>query len=614
MAIVMVISVAASLIYYLSLGTYALEPDSEPVSRLELGEGDDLLIKVGLMYGESVTLAFRVETAVGYEILAVDSSSTPIATAPLWTLNVPTISATVDASLARPESGYTLPPTLDSIVVGGYHVELYGAMTREECAAALESLAPVLDGIGIYAFPAFIDGAYVVRVGHFTTSLAAEYMMAQLKALGVELEMRVASPSRTAVSIVNHADSRILFELDYGNISIGLAPLENADGSENYLVTPAGKSYDGIFMFSRYNSDTNANAGKVDGVALTDVIELGDYIKGVLPYEVSASWPLETLKAFAICVRSFTLSGLGRHEKAYGVDMCNTQHCQVYNGRARINDNVILAVDETDSLVLGYNGEIVTAFYSAVQGGVTVSSEDAWGGKIEYLQAVETPWEIFTDHSEGVWQSEVSPAELAEYLRGKGYTQIKGSIASIEITELAKNSTYVKALTVTDVYGSRVTINRTDTVRNALAKYVNSANFVVGKGSVEADITTFATSNLTSTAVAVPGYVLSVENSAPQIVLTASGAAASSELGSATVVTGAGQSLLGKLSSHTERQVVTASKASNFIFVGKGWGHGVGISQIGLRDLAKQGYKADEMLYKYFTGITIAPYGEIIEY
>ena len=67
----------------------------------------------------------------------------------------------------------------------------------------------------------------------------------------------------------------------------------------------------------------------------------------------------------------------------------------------------------------------------------------------------------------------------------------------------------------------------------------------------------------------------------------------------------------GKLVSKTERQLISASSPNNFIFVGTGWGHGVGISQIGLRDLAKQGYKAEEMLKMYLTGIEIKSYNQL---
>ena len=307
-------------------------------------------------------------------------------------------------------------------------------------------------------------------------------------------------------------------------------------------------------------------------------------------------------------MRSFTLSSLNRHESAYNVDLCNSTHCQVYNGTSRINDTVIRAVDETAGMVMTYDDEIVEAYYSAVSGGVTVSSEDAWGGKIDYLVAVETPWEIFTNHTMGQWTSEVSGSELCEYLRGKGYTTLNGSIASITIDQLAENSTYIYKLTITDIYGTSVTIERSDTIRTALAKYVNSANFVVGKGSVLANITSFDTDSFESTEVVTSVGSSSLTNSQPQSVITADGVTSVANVESFSYVTSAGSGKLSYVNSISTPTVIYASDANNFIFAGKGYGHGVGLSQIGLRDLANQGVAAADMLKLYFTGIEIEDY------
>ena len=53
------------------------------------------------------------------------------------------------------------------------------------------------------------------------------------------------------------------------------------------------------------------------------------------------------------------------------------------------------------------------------------------------------------------------------------------------------------------------------------------------------------------------------------------------------------------------RKVAYADDDDNFIFVGKGWGHGVGMSQYGARDLAEMGYNYQEILHAYFTDVDI---------
>lgn len=603
LAILMIISAFGTLIYYLSMGVYAAESE-----RLDLSD-DELKMRIGLMYGSNITVGFEVVANGGFALNKIAKNTAELTETRLWTLDIAKISCTVDANLSKTDMTYLKTADKSKVVIGGYHLEIGGEMEKSVCEETISALSDVLEDLGIYAIPCYINGSYRIRAGHFASADECHILSAALIEVIPDIEISIASPTGTAVSIVDPLTDTILFEYDDNDITaLSLEPLKNADGTVNYLITPAKKSYDGTFMFRRYNSTVSSSAGETDGVSLTSIIKLSDYLKGVLPYEVNTSWHSEALRAFAITARSFTLAKLGCHESTYGFDLCNSTHCQVYNGRASIDTATIKAVNETSGLVMSYNDQIVQAYYSAVQGGVTVSSEDAWGGAYPYLQAVYTPWEIYTAHSKGTWQVEVSPTELANYLREKGYTQIKGSIADISIDQLAKNSTYVYKLTITDTYGNKLTLTKTDTVRSALSKYLNSANFVVGKGSVEAEITTFSTESLTSTKVITSSGTVSSDNEKTQYSVNSAGNTKFSGLKGASVITQNGVGTPGKLVSKTETQLVEASNKNNFIFVGKGWGHGVGISQIGLRDLANQGYTAEEILMLYMSGIEIKDY------
>ena len=273
--------------------------------------------------------------------------------------------------------------------------------------------------------------------------------------------------------------------------------------------------------------------------------------------------------------------------------------------------NVEQAVDETEGLVMSYDGAIVTAYYSAVTGGVTVSVEDAWGGKaLPYLVAVDTPWENFTTHSEGVWTSEVSGKELCSYLVSRGYSSLRGEITDIRIDELAKNSTYVYKITFTDSYGNTATAKTTDGVRTSLSKYVNSANFVVGKGSVETKKTEFITVAADDLNANTATGVYSVNTEEPLAVITSNGSAVS-EIKESYVLTGKRKISLSGSTSVTEDVTLHAENPNNFIFSGTGWGHGVGISQWGVKDLANLGFEATDILTKYFTNIEICDWHDI---
>lgn len=570
-------------------------------------EADDKLIRVGLMYGSNVTVGFETDSDFGFGVNAVDRLG-DLTNELLWELSITKISCTVDANLAKTAMTYSKTSKQSAVVIGGWHAEIGEDLSYDEAVELTFELSDALDDLDVYAIPSYIDGGYRIRAGHFSEKADAKALCEELSDIFPKLDINVAGPTDTAVSVVDPLTDRILFEYDDNDeTALGLTPLSDADGERGYLITPAKKIYDGTFMFRRYIADG------VDGVSLTDIIPLGEYIKGVLPYEISSSWPLEAQKAFAICVRSFTLASV-RHESTYQVDLCNTAHCQVYNGRSKITDVVEQAVDETAGLVMSYGDKIVTAYYSAVSGGVTVGVDDAWGGSARpYLVAVQTPWEIFTNHSYGVWQTEVSPTELCTYLRTtKGYSNLKGKIVDISVDQLAKNSTYVYQITFTDSYGTKVTVKTTDGVRTALSKYVNSANFVVGLGSVVADTTTFTTVSPDKLSTRTDSGDHALGKPEAVRIMSASGET-EAPLEGTSVLTATGTLKLGETSSVTEAQTYYAADSSNFIFVGKGWGHGVGLSQIGVRDLAKLGYEATAILKKYFTDIKIRDWRDILD-
>jgi peptidoglycan hydrolase-like amidase len=123
---------------------------------------------------------------------------------------------------------------------------------------------------------------------------------------------------------------------------------------------------------------------------LVNIIALEEYLKGVVPWEMDPSAPLEALKAQAICARSETLAKIqgGRHT-ADGYDICDYDHCQGYSGTENEEPNSSLAVEQTAGLVIYYKGRIADAVYGTNSGGITADKSDVWqGSPIPYLQSV----------------------------------------------------------------------------------------------------------------------------------------------------------------------------------------------------------------------------------
>jgi len=120
-----------------------------------------------------------------------------------------------------------------------------------------------------------------------------------------------------------------------------------------------------------------------------DVMELEEYLRGVVPQEMPPSWPPEALKAQAVAARCYAerARAAPRHAER-GMDVCNTICCQAW---------LPLHFEATDDAVIGtegvmarHGGNIITAFYSGHCGGQTVGNEKVWGGSpLPYLRPVD---------------------------------------------------------------------------------------------------------------------------------------------------------------------------------------------------------------------------------
>ncbi|MDI6794106.1 MAG: SpoIID/LytB domain-containing protein [bacterium] len=117
---------------------------------------------------------------------------------------------------------------------------------------------------------------------------------------------------------------------------------------------------------------------KMGRLCLVNELDLEDYLKGVLPFEISPKAPLEALSAQAVAARGETLSKFKQRHLTDPYDLCASQHCQVYGGLGRVTEAVREAVERTRGEVLMYGDKIVDAVYSANCGGHTESNENVW--------------------------------------------------------------------------------------------------------------------------------------------------------------------------------------------------------------------------------------------
>lgn len=139
-----------------------------------------------------------------------------------------------------------------------------------------------------------------------------------------------------------------------------------------------------------------------------NIIDLEDYLCSVISSEMSADAPIELLKAHAVISRSWAIRAIeankqsaigGQRSALYeqnghiGFDVCADDHCQRYEGVRRMNQRAIEAVRATAGQVLMYDDEVCDCRFHKCCGGRTEEFETCWEDKhVPYLESVECPY------------------------------------------------------------------------------------------------------------------------------------------------------------------------------------------------------------------------------
>ena len=305
-----------------------------------------------------------------------------------------------------------------------------------------------------------------------------------------------------------------------------------------------------------------------DGVTAINELPVEKYIESVITSEMSATSSLELLKAHAIISRSWLMatSRPATHEL---YDVCADDHCQRYQGiTSSVNPTVAQAVRETCGQVLAYQGEICDTRYSKCCGGITEEFQYCWENiRKPYLRSVQDPYcntqdkkilsEVLRDYDQETldfhdWLVTYTQEELASILQDNLGIDF-GHILSLEALERGKSGRISSLRIVGDK--AEKTIGKELAIRKALSRTcLYSSAFTV------------ATSNKSDT-------------------------------------------LLGQLSALIPHPSSVSHQPSawpaRFILNGKGWGHGVGLCQIGAAVMGAKGIPYDDILKFYYQGTEI---------
>lgn len=145
------------------------------------------------------------------------------------------------------------------------------------------------------------------------------------------------------------------------------------------------------FNDKQYRGRLEVFANRRGSLTVVNVVGLEDYVRGVVPNELSPGVysALEALKAQAVAARTYALSNRGRFA-AEGFDLLPSTRSQVYGGRQTEHALSDRAVAETRGRIATYQGEVINALYTSTCGGRTEHAENIFGGEtVPYLRARE---------------------------------------------------------------------------------------------------------------------------------------------------------------------------------------------------------------------------------
>ncbi len=516
------------------------------------------MVKTGLYYGSSALYSANAQlvdgTGTGFRFGYYDEDRRFVE---LGYTDAASLCVTGDGNIGY--SGGEISSS-GGTVLGGWHVQLTGSY-RDFDAAQRE--ASFYDG----GFVACVDGTYFVRVGSYTDAVSAE-------SAAWELGGEEVGPSSTGVTVTLRGSRTILFQFDYSGWYHFAVEADGAGGKAQTWFR--SRKYYGGFEYVRVSGGS---------LYVINVAQLEDYIKCVVPYEMSNSWPAEALKAQAVCARTYVMRVGSRHS-SYGFDVCATEHCQAcygvdhgYSGHTTASD---AAVDATAGITMRYNGSYIYAVYSASNGGASEDVANVWGSNYPYLKGKADPYEssIASSISGYHYTVRYTAAALASRMASRYSGYKLGTLAKVYVSEFSPNGN-VCEVTFVDTARKTYAVSG-ETCRLALG--TKSQRFTINGGDTGGELHVNDGGTLSSVS---GSYVIAGDGTLSNVsgspyVITADGV---SELNASG---GSGGDISGGI-----------------VIEGTGNGHNVGMSQWGAYAMAKQGFTFRDILEFYYTGITI---------
>jgi stage II sporulation protein D len=253
-------------------------------------------------------------------------------------------------------------------------------------------------------------------------------------------------------------------------------------------------------------------------------------------------------------------------------NLCTTTYSQVYKGYSVEALSTNKAIDDTKGEIVTYKDKPAAVFYFSSSGGKTEDVKNVWGSEdYPYLTSVDDPYESGKSWHYN-WQISYTAQKISEIMTARGFKL--GNIQAVNITKRSEAGRAIE-LVVKGSNDQRVYTN--GNTRSFLS--LDSQWFDV---TTDSDVAVMAQDS----------SCLETQLTGKKV-LTASG-----------LETISASTSLSLISSDDTKKKVPAVPTT-YIFTGKGWGHGIGMSQEGAKGMASEGFTYEDILTHYFTGTKV---------
>ncbi|HEY5586275.1 MAG TPA: SpoIID/LytB domain-containing protein [Ruminiclostridium sp.] len=513
-------------------------------------------VKIGLYYNSTAQCQIDISADKGVSFSAFDSIANK--DYPVYSSGAgEVITIRKDSYYTNSGLKFTSVIASNNPTTGPFHIQIQNTFnTYNDTLPIVQSYIQK----GVAAYPVYTDSGWNVWAGFYINKAAAEAAI-----VGVKTKL-----GENVYTVIEQVDTRIYGVNNLGNVKFMYASVKNLLRGKSLSTENPNPIKIGTAILNSFRGQVEFLRKTGSDMTIINVLPLEEYLYGVVPNEIEAYSNVEALKAQAIAARTYSYKSINKHASS-GFNLCSTTDCHVYKGENSESPITNKVVDDTKDMVVTYNGSLVETVYFSSSGGKTEAAVNVWGSSFPYLQSVEDKYESGKSYQYN-WKLNYTIDEVNQKLKSYNI----GTVTGMEITKCSEAGRPIEIIVRGTLKPEGIVISK-DKCRTFLGLYSQLYTM-----TTDADIN------------------ISVNNQK-----------VSTQLSKVTVITATGQTTYSDpaqqitiIGANGASTTVSASP-TEYDFIGKGWGHAVGMSQEGAKGYANAGYTYDWILEHYYTGTEI---------